>query len=104
VPGAHERRDELRLDVHAAHPLAAAAGGGLDHHRQSDRVRFADQPRIGLIVAEVARHARDSGARGERLGNDLRSHRRDALRGRTNEDEVRTCARLRQFRLLGEKP
>ena len=46
-----------------AHALAAAAGGGLDHHRVADLVGDGDRLLVVLDHAEMAGNGRDLGAR-----------------------------------------
>ena len=46
-----------------AHALAAAAGGGLDHHRVTDLIGDGDRLLVVLDHAEMAGNGRDLGAR-----------------------------------------
>ena len=53
------RKSAGPLDL--AHPLAAAAGGGLDQHREADPLGLGQQMRVGLVGAVIARHQRHAG-------------------------------------------
>ena len=93
VAGRLERGDEGRLVAADPHPLAAAAGRGLDQHGVADRP--GEPERLGVVVdrAVGAGDARDLGGVGDRLGLGLQAHPADRLVGRA--DERRSC-RLRQ--------
>ncbi len=61
APRAGERLGELPGRPHDAHPLAAAAGGGLDQEREAEAPRFLLQVRgslLGAVIARQHRHAR----------------------------------------------
>ena len=86
-----------------AHALAAAAGGGLDHHRIADLV--GDLHRL-LVVgddAEMAGHGRDLGGRGGLLGFDLVAHGGNGLGVRTDKDDAGGFQRLREGLALGQE-
>ena len=86
-----------------AHALAAAAGGGLDHHGIADL--FGDLHRLLRILddAEVARHGRDFGLCGRLLGFDLVAHRGDRVRIRPDEDDAGLLQRARKGLALGQE-
>ena len=86
-----------------AHALAAAAGGGLDHHRIADLVGDAHRLRRVLDHAEMARHRRHLGGGGEFLRFDLVAHGRDGARVGPDEDDARRDERFGKGRSLGEK-
>jgi hypothetical protein len=76
------------------HPLAAAAGRGLHHHRIAD---LAGDPHriVGRgDVAEEAGHDVDARRLGELLGLDLVAHRRDRVRRRADKGDA----------VLGQQP
>ncbi len=82
------------------HPLAAAAGGCLDHHRIADALgRFPREAHIGqrFLRSRYDRHAR-VGHRSARFH--LVAHHSDLLRGRTDENDVRPLTDLREFGVL----
>ena len=62
-----------------ADALAAAAGGGLDHHRIADLARDAHRLLHVGDLAGPARHGGDARPRGEQLGLDLVAHGVDRL-------------------------
>ena len=92
-----------RLVGRDAHPLAAAAGRRLDHHRIADA---GGDPRRLVGVgddSEMSRHSRDAGLGGERLRRDLVAHRLDR-RGRwADEDDPGRLERAREGGVLGEE-
>src|SRR6185312_17396176 len=59
--GASEALRDLDARMCDPHALAAAAGGGLDHHRIPDLVGNAHGRIVVLDDAEMARHRRDPG-------------------------------------------
>ena len=73
APGSRHRLGHLVEAAHQPHPLAAAAGAGLDHRRRS---RFSD-PVGDLLIAEAlggARHDGDARCRHGLAGGDLVAH------------------------------
>ena len=87
--GGLHRMDECGLGVHHPHAATAAAAGGLDDDRVTNRPRSAlDHHRVvgqGAFRAWHARHARlDHGL----LGRDLVAHDADGLGGRADELEA----------------
>ena len=86
-----------------AHALAAAAGGGLDHHRIADLVGDLDRLLVVLDDAEMAGHGRDLGGGRRALALDLVAHGGDGLGVRPDEDDAGFGQRLGEGRALGEK-
>ena len=86
-----------------AHALAAAAGGGLDHHGIADL--FGDLHCMLRIVddAKVARHGRDFDLCGGLLRFDLVAHRRDRVRIGPDEDDSGLLQRARKRLALGQE-
>ena len=78
------------------HALAAAAGGGLDHHRIADLVGDLHRVLFVLDDAEIARHGRDVGLGGRLLGFDLVAHRGDRAGIGTDEDDAGLGQRARK--------
>ena len=103
-PGRLERGRELRLVAADAHPLAAAAGGGLDQHRIADRSRQPKRLGVGGDHAVGARNARDLGRRGDLLGLGLQAHLADRLVRRPDELETARPADLRKVGFSLKKP
>ena len=94
---------QLLRSADEAHPLAAAAGRGLDDHRVADRRR--DRRRLLRVAAEGVgagehRHAGGAqrGARGHFVAE--QAHRRG---GRADEDEPAPPAFRRELGVLGEE-
>ena len=75
--------------VGQTHPLAAAAGTGLEHHRIADLA--GDPNRVFRIVNHVgvAGHGVDARLLGELLGGDLVAHARQGVGLGTDEDDAR---------------
>ena len=86
-----------------AHALAAAAGGGLDHHRIADFVGDLHGMLGALDHAEEARHRRDLGRGGGLLRLDLVAHRGDGAGIGADEDDAGLGERLREGLTLGEE-
>ncbi len=86
------------------HALAAAAGGGLDHHGIADGV--GDLHRMPFILdhAEEARHGRDVRLRRRLLGFDLVAHRGDGAGIGSDEDDAGFGKRARKGFALGQEP
>jgi hypothetical protein len=86
-----------------AHALAAAAGGGLDHHRIADLV--GDLHRF-LVIGddpEMTGHGRDLCRRRGLLGLDLVAHRRNGFGIRADENDAGFGQRQRKGLAFGEK-
>ena len=85
------------------HALAAAAGGGLDHHGIADLV--GDLHRVLFVFddAEMSRHGRDFGLGGGLLGFDLVAHRGDGARIGADEDDARLGELARKRLALGQE-
>ncbi len=101
--GALEAVAHLRLRPGDAHALAAAAGGGLDHHRIADLV--GDPLRLIDILddTDIAGDRRDRRRVGEFLRFDLVAHRLDGLDVRADEGDARLFERDGEFRVLRQK-
>ena len=101
--GAAQRLGQLRLLADEAHALAAAAHGGLEHHRVAD---LAGQ-RAGLVVGahrlQRARHHRHLQLARELAGRRLVAHGADGRRRRPHEGQPGGAARLGEARVLGEE-
>ncbi len=85
------------------HALAAAAGGGLDHHGIADLVGDLHRMLFVLDDAEMARHGRDVGLGGGLLGFDLVAHRGDRARIGADEDDAGLGQRARKGLALGQE-
>ena len=85
------------------HALAAAAGGGLDHHGIADLVGDLHRMLFVLDDAEMARHGRDLGLRGGLLGFDLVAHRGDRAGVGADEDDAGRLKRARKRFALGQE-
>ena len=92
--GARKALRHFAIAVGDAHALAAAAGGGLDHHRIADVV--GDLHRLDFVLdhAEMAGHGRDVCRGGRLLRLDLVAHRRDSLGIGADEDDAGGLQRL----------
>ena len=73
--------------LHQPHPLAAAAGHGLDQHRIADLCGALGQEAGLLILAHVARGHRNAGCSHQLLGGILQAHRFDARRFGADPDQ-----------------
>ena len=87
-----------------AHALAATARGGLDEHWQPDRGRLADEGRVVLVRAVVARDDRHAELRGEPARGGLVAHRPDRGRRRPDPADTGRDDRLGEGGVLGEEP
>ena len=85
------------------HALAAAAGGGLDHHGIADLVGDLHRVLFVLDDAEMPRHGRNLGLGGGLLGFDLVAHRGDGARIGTDEDDARLGKLARKRLALGQE-
>ena len=85
------------------HALAAAAGGGLDHHGIADLVGDLHRVLFVLDDAEMPRHGRDLGLGGGLLGFDLVAHRGDGARIGADEDDARLGKLARKRLALGQE-
>ena len=98
-----ERGGEVLALVDPAHALAAAAGAGLDQHREADLAGLAREQLRVLVVAVIAGRERHAGLGHERLGGRLRAHRADRRRRRTDEDDAFLRARLGEGGVLRQE-
>ena len=94
---------DFRGRMRDPHALAAAAGGGLDHHGIADLVGDLHRMLFVLDDAEMARHRRDLGLRGGLLGFDLVAHRGDRAGIGPDEDDAGLCQRARKGLALGQE-
>ena len=100
---AFEAFAKLSLVARNAHPLAAAAGRGLDHHREADSLGDRQRPLGIRDDAEMAGHGGDPCPCRGLLGFDLVAHRFDRLRRRADEDDARRLERTRERSVLGKE-
>ena len=101
--GEVEALGDLALRMRDPHALAAAAGGGLDHHGIADLVGDLHRVLVVLDDAEMARHGRDLGLRSRLLGFDLVAHRGDRARIGADEDDAGRLQRARKRFALGQE-
>ncbi len=94
---------DLGSGISDPHPLAAAAGGRLDHHGIADAVGDLDRVLFVGDDAEIARHGRDIGLGCGLLGLDLVAHRGDGARIGPDEDDVGLGQRARKGFALGQE-
>ncbi len=101
--GRLESLTHVLLAVRQPHPLAAAAGRSLHHHRITDLAR--DPHRLVGIgnLAEIARHHRHPRRLGQFLRFDLVAHRRNRRGGRADEGDSRRTQRFDETRALGQE-
>ena len=101
--GEIEAFGDLALRMRDPHALAAAAGGGLDHHGIADLVGDLHRMLVVLDDAEMAGHGRDLGFRGRLLGFDLVAHRGDGAGVGADEDDAGRLQRARKRLALGQE-
>ena len=89
--------------ISKAHPLAAAAGAGLHHHRIADLVRDAHRVLGILDLADEAGDDVDARLFRQLLALDLVPHRRDRAHGRPDEGDALLRQRLGKGGALGEE-
>ncbi len=85
------------------HALAAAAGGGLDHHGVADLVGDLDRVQFVLDDPEMAGNGRDLGGGRRLLAFDLVAHGGDRLGIGADEDDPRLGQRHRKRLALGQE-
>ena len=95
--------DEVRLVAADPHPLAAAAGRGLDQDGVADRPGEPEGLGVAGDRAVGAGDAGDLGGGGDRLGLGLQAHLADRLVGRADELEVAAPADLGEVRVLAQE-
>ncbi len=86
-----------------AHALAAATGGGLDHHRIANVVGHLDGLLVILDFALEARNRVHARFGGELLGFQLVAHGRDGVRVRTDPGDVLFRQRLGKGRVFRQE-
>ena len=86
-----------------AHALAAAAGGGLDHHRVADRLGDIDRLLLVVDDAEMAWHGRHFRGGRSLLAFDLVAHGGDRLGIGTDENDAGSGERRGKGFALGQK-
>jgi hypothetical protein len=101
-PGDRDR--QIGLLPHRAHALSATARRGFHEQGVARASRCRHQGRVGLIGWCLARHDGHTGLLHGAPGRDLRSHRGDRLRRRTDEHQPRLSAGRREPGILGEEP
>ena len=101
--GEVEAFGDLGLRMRDPHALAAAAGGGLDHHGIADLVGDLHRVLFVLDDAEMPRHRRNLGLGGGLLGFDLVAHRGDGAWIGADEDDARGLKRARKRLALGQE-
>ena len=103
---AHRRLDvgvQRVQRVQRAHALAAAAGRGLEHHRQAQAAHGL-RDLCGVIAGAVAaRHHRHAGGDGLALGQGLVAKAVDDLRRRADEGQTGGFDGAGERRVLGQK-
>jgi hypothetical protein len=95
---------DFRPGMRDAHALAAAARGGLDHHRIADLVGDLHGVAVVLDDAEMAGNGRNLGFRGGFLGFDLVAHRGDGAWVRADEDDAGLFKRARKGFAFRQEP
>ena len=101
--GAGEALGDLARGIGDAHALAAAAGGGLDHHRIADLVGDGHRLLRPLDHPEIARDGRNLGGGRGLLRLDLVAHGGDGARIGADEDDAGFGQRLRESLALGQE-
>ena len=94
---------EIVMGRDRAHPLAAAAGGRLEHHREADLPRRRGDLFRFLARRLATRHGRDACGVCFVLGGGLVTKPLDRLRCGADEDQSRSLDGARKHRILGEK-
>ncbi len=90
--------------AHQPHARAAAPGRRLDHHRQADRLRLAQQHRVALLGALIARHARARPRRSCAAWRRLVAHRTDGGGRRPDEDQAGIAQAVAKSAFSDRKP
>jgi hypothetical protein len=98
-----ERACRLGRLAHDLHPLAAAAGSGLDDQRVADLLAEPDDLLRGADRLGRPRHDRHARLAHARAGRRLVAHQLDRLRRRPDPDEAGRFDRAREPRVLGEE-
>ncbi len=98
-----QRVGKLRLAAHDAHALATAAGGGLDHQRETGAACLLGERASRLVGTVVARNEWYLMLLHQRLGGRLGTHRINALRARADKGDARIGTRTCKRGVLGEK-
>jgi hypothetical protein len=95
---------EVACAIDPAHALAAAAGYGLDEHREPDALCLRSQRRARLVLAEIARGHRHPGLLHQRFGGVLQAHGADRRRRRADPHQAGCQNRLGEVGVLGQEP
>ena len=103
VPGGVEGGDKTRFVQRRAHPAAAPAGGGFDHHRETDLLGDLEGLGLGLDDALGAGSHRNAKFRRGGAGLVLVPHHRDDAGGGTDELHVAALAELGEPRIFGKE-
>ncbi len=96
--------EEVAGIVDPPHPLAAAAGHGLDQQRKADPAGLVAQPRIVLVGPMIARHQRHPRRCEQRLGAVLAAQPLHGLGRRPDEDQPGVAHRPRERGTLRQEP
>jgi len=101
---AGQRRPELVLGAHHAHPLAPAAARGLDDHGPADARGFPGKHVVRLVVAVVAGHDGHARRRHQAARPLLVAHPAVHVPGRPDEGEAGVRDRVREVPVLAKEP
>ena len=86
-----------------AHPLATAAGRGLEQHRVTHLLGRGPQDRRVLVIAVITRHQRHPGGFHNALGRRFRAHRLDRASGRADKHHALLRAGPGKTRILRQE-
>ena len=100
---AHDGVGKLARRVHETHATATAAGDGLHEQRIPHPVCLPDERGVGLVVAEMTRHAGHARGQHAPLRAGLVAHRGDGRCRRADEHEAGVGAGLREVGAFGEE-
>ena len=101
--GRGEAVGEVFGALNLPHPLAAAAGDGLDQHRIADGVGLGLQTGQRLVLAEIAGRDGHAGGDHQGLGGILQPHGADGGRGRADPDQAGGHDGLGEVGVLGQE-
>jgi len=101
--GRGEAVGEVFSAIDLFHPLAAAAGDGLDQHRIADGVGFLLQAVRRLVLAQIAGGDRHAGLDHQGFGGVLQTHGADGGGGRADPDQSGGYDGLGKVGVLGQE-